>query len=351
MTSHGRSSCTTTSNMLITCGCCRRAPIRPSRMSRCRDSSSASPPAAVGGSAAPSSSLTATVRFSSSSVPRQTTPIAPAPIRWSSRYRLPIRGASSAGALIAVQDILRPSTTCRRGRSVRAGFATSLPPHVAIGSCPQARGPGLIRRPRSEDAGVGGATKRPRAGREQGTRCGSRTSSATRASRCTRHCRGSRWRRPPSGSTDADVGALVVCDGERRIRGIVSERDIVRGLTRRGAAVLEEPVESVMTHDVHTCDPQETVARAMALMTRFRYRHLPVVERGQAHGHHQHRRPGQAPGPRDGDGDGRAARPGDRPVLTERVAGPRAARPGRYAAGQSNSGRSWRVRFSSKKCG
>ena len=48
--------------------------------------------------------------------------------------------------------------------------------------------------------------------------------------------------------TDAEVGALVVCDGERRIRGIVSERDIVRGLTRRGAAVLEEPVESVMTH-------------------------------------------------------------------------------------------------------
>ena len=84
--------------------------------------------------------------------------------------------------------------------------------------------------------------------------------------------------------TDADVGALVVCDGERRVRGIVSERDIVRGLTRRGAAVLEEPVESVMTRDVHTCDSQETVARAMAQMTRFRYRHLPVVERGELMG-------------------------------------------------------------------
>ena len=80
--------------------------------------------------------------------------------------------------------------------------------------------------------------------------------------------------------TDAEVGALVVCDGERRIRGILSERDIVRGLTRRGAAVLEESVESVMTHDVHTCDPQETVARAMAMMARFHYRHLPVVQRG-----------------------------------------------------------------------
>jgi CBS domain-containing protein len=77
--------------------------------------------------------------------------------------------------------------------------------------------------------------------------------------------------------TDADVGALVVCDAEQRIRGIVSERDIVRAISRRGAAVLEEPVESVMTHDVHTCDPQETVSRAMAQMTRFRYRHLPVI--------------------------------------------------------------------------
>lgn len=79
--------------------------------------------------------------------------------------------------------------------------------------------------------------------------------------------------------TDADVGALVVCDAERRIRGIVSERDIVRHLARRGAA--EATVEAIMTHDVHTCSSQETVARAMALMTRFRYRHLPVVDDGR----------------------------------------------------------------------
>ena len=80
---------------------------------------------------------------------------------------------------------------------------------------------------------------------------------------------------------DADVGALIVCDAERRIRGILSERDIVRGLAKRGPAVLDEKVEAVMTHDVHTCAPQETVARAMALMTRFRYRHLPVVDHGK----------------------------------------------------------------------
>ena len=80
---------------------------------------------------------------------------------------------------------------------------------------------------------------------------------------------------------DAEVGALIVCDAERRIRGILSERDIVRNLAKHGAGVLTQPVESVMTHDVHTCAPQETVARAMALMTRFRYRHLPVVDQGK----------------------------------------------------------------------
>jgi CBS domain-containing protein len=80
--------------------------------------------------------------------------------------------------------------------------------------------------------------------------------------------------------TVADA-AKRLAEADRRIRGIVSERDIVRNIAKRGAAVLEEPVESVMTHDVHTCGPQETVARAMGLMTRFRYRHLPVVDHGK----------------------------------------------------------------------
>ena len=80
---------------------------------------------------------------------------------------------------------------------------------------------------------------------------------------------------------DAEVGALVVCDADRRIRGIFSERDVVKHLAKHGAAVLEQTVEQVMTRDVHTCACQETVARAMALMTRFRYRHLPVVDQGK----------------------------------------------------------------------
>ena len=80
---------------------------------------------------------------------------------------------------------------------------------------------------------------------------------------------------------DAEVGALIVCDADRRIKGILSERDIVRNLAKHGAGVLQQPVESVMTHDVHTCGCDETVARAMAMMTRFRYRHLPVVDHGK----------------------------------------------------------------------
>jgi CBS domain-containing protein len=80
---------------------------------------------------------------------------------------------------------------------------------------------------------------------------------------------------------DEGVGALLVVDAEHHIRGIVSERDVVRCLRRHGAAVLEMRVEDVMTHQVATSEPQETVARAMARMTVGRYRHLPVLENGR----------------------------------------------------------------------
>lgn len=77
------------------------------------------------------------------------------------------------------------------------------------------------------------------------------------------------------------VGALLVCDENRAIRGIVSERDIVRALRKHGGGLLDMPVSEVMTHYVETCDPEETVAHAMARMTAGRYRHLPVVVDGR----------------------------------------------------------------------
>ncbi len=77
----------------------------------------------------------------------------------------------------------------------------------------------------------------------------------------------------------ARIGALVVAaDPKGRIQGVISERDIVRGLAEYGAGVLDQPVSSLMTADVHTCQPSDTVDTVMVVMTERRIRHLPVVE-------------------------------------------------------------------------
>jgi CBS domain-containing protein len=80
---------------------------------------------------------------------------------------------------------------------------------------------------------------------------------------------------------ETGVGALLVRDGDGAIRGIVSERDIVLALRKHGAALLGMEVSTVMTRQVRTCGPEETVAHAMAQMTVGRYRHLPVLHRGE----------------------------------------------------------------------
>ena len=76
------------------------------------------------------------------------------------------------------------------------------------------------------------------------------------------------------------VGALVVSGDGRRIDGILSERDIARGLHQRGAELLTQPVSSVMTGEVHTCVPGATVTELAQLMTDQRVRHVPVVDEG-----------------------------------------------------------------------
>ena len=73
------------------------------------------------------------------------------------------------------------------------------------------------------------------------------------------------------------IGAVLVMSAGR-IEGILSERDIVRVLGERGAAVLEEPVSAVMTRKVVSCRPNDTVAAIMETMTTGKFRHLPVVE-------------------------------------------------------------------------
>lgn len=79
-------------------------------------------------------------------------------------------------------------------------------------------------------------------------------------------------------------GALVVTDDAGRVVGILSERDIVRGLGVSGAAVLHETVGRLMTEKVEHCEPTEDVNSVMARMTDGRFRHMPVMEGGRLAG-------------------------------------------------------------------
>jgi len=77
------------------------------------------------------------------------------------------------------------------------------------------------------------------------------------------------------------IGAVLVLGLEGRVAGILSERDIVRVLAERGAAVLSERVEQVMTRKVFTCSEGDTVAKIMEQMTGGKFRHVPVVDQGR----------------------------------------------------------------------
>lgn len=80
-----------------------------------------------------------------------------------------------------------------------------------------------------------------------------------------------------------NVGAVVVVEGDR-VAGIVSERDVVRRLHERGAGVLDRPVAEIMTTEVATCGPQDTVDSLTVLMTERRIRHVPVLVDGRLAG-------------------------------------------------------------------
>src|SRR5512142_954421 len=80
------------------------------------------------------------------------------------------------------------------------------------------------------------------------------------------------------------IGALVVTGADRRVVGIVSERDIVHELAAHGAASLDLPLTDVMTREVVTCRISDTVTSVMERMTAGKFRHLPVVEQGRLAG-------------------------------------------------------------------
>jgi CBS domain-containing protein len=83
--------------------------------------------------------------------------------------------------------------------------------------------------------------------------------------------------------SEKKIGAVLVVS-KGRIEGILSERDIVRVLGERGAAVLDEPVSAVMTRKVISCNQSDTVSAIMEMMTLGKFRHLPVVEDGRVVG-------------------------------------------------------------------
>jgi CBS domain-containing protein len=80
-----------------------------------------------------------------------------------------------------------------------------------------------------------------------------------------------------------NVGALVVSGDGTSVSGIVSERDVVRAL-HRDADVLDAPVRSIMTAEVHTVDTDTHIDDLMRLMTERRFRHVPVVVDGRLRG-------------------------------------------------------------------
>jgi len=78
-----------------------------------------------------------------------------------------------------------------------------------------------------------------------------------------------------------NIGAVVVSTDGATIDGIVSERDVVRRLHDRGAAVLDAPVSSIMTTEVRTVGPRDNAHQLRETMTTHRVRHMPVVEDGR----------------------------------------------------------------------
>ncbi|SFP19391.1 CBS domain-containing protein [Geodermatophilus dictyosporus] len=77
------------------------------------------------------------------------------------------------------------------------------------------------------------------------------------------------------------IGALLVAAVPGAVDGVLSERDVVRGLHASGPGVLDGPVSALMTAEVRTCVPGASVHDLARTMTDHRVRHVPVVEDGR----------------------------------------------------------------------
>jgi CBS domain-containing protein len=74
------------------------------------------------------------------------------------------------------------------------------------------------------------------------------------------------------------IGAVVVCDAPGKVIGVISERDIIRSIAVEGNRALDKRVRDLMTSDVISCKPTDSIAEIMKVMTLNRFRHMPVME-------------------------------------------------------------------------
>jgi CBS domain-containing protein len=77
------------------------------------------------------------------------------------------------------------------------------------------------------------------------------------------------------------IGAALVLDQDGKVAGVVSERDVMRGLANHGEMLPRLPVERLMTREVVCCSPDDTIDSVMQRMTGGRFRHLPVLRDGR----------------------------------------------------------------------
>ncbi|MEP6464384.1 MAG: CBS domain-containing protein [Frankiaceae bacterium] len=78
-----------------------------------------------------------------------------------------------------------------------------------------------------------------------------------------------------------NIGAILVSSDGETVTGIVSERDVVRALARSRGDVLGQPVRNLMTEDITTASPKDSIEHLMGLMTERRIRHIPVLVEGK----------------------------------------------------------------------
>jgi CBS domain-containing protein len=81
--------------------------------------------------------------------------------------------------------------------------------------------------------------------------------------------------------TTRRIGSVLVVDRLDHVVGIVSERDLVHAMAINGRSALELEASDVMTRDVVSCDPDDSIDHVMEMMTRGRFRHVPVVRHGE----------------------------------------------------------------------